>query len=186
MLKLHVYSDITTAEALTVQTSQATTQITTSVNVQTTDSEVTTVQSTIVQTSYDITVSPEATTLIADITTMLSTTQSTAATAPAIESTTTVSQIVECSCHCYRNSTNITSEELQEMILQIKSNLTVDTKSLSSSIRQLTSAHDPRVSSKNIGSFGIAVLVSIGVFLLILDFVPTKGCCIWKKKLNVT
>lgn len=60
----------------------------------------------------------------------------------------------------------------------------MDTKTLSSAIRQLTSAHDPRVSSQNIGSVGIAVLASVGIFFLFLDFVPTHGC-FWKKKKKV-
>ena len=60
----------------------------------------------------------------------------------------------------------------------------MDTKTLSSAIRQLTSAHDPRVSSQSIGSVGIAVLASVGIFFLFLDFVPTNGC-FWKKKKKV-
>ncbi|XP_062576352.1 uncharacterized protein LOC134238247 [Saccostrea cucullata] len=107
------------------------------------------------------------------------TTKQTAATTM-LYSSTTISD-VSCGCLCYGNRTNITTEELQELLLQIKSNLTVDTKTLSSAIRQLTSAYDSRVSSKSIGSVGVAVLVSVMVFLLFLDLVPVNfGCALMK------
>lgn len=90
-----------------------------------------------------------------------------------------------CACFCLKNHTNITAEELEEKISQIKNNLTVDAKSLTSAIRLLTSAYDPRTSSQSIGSVGIAVLVSIGCFLLVLDCVPTNGCVGKKKTFNI-
>lgn len=158
---------------------EVTTKVTTGVT-----TEVTTETTTEVTTQATTEVTTEATTEVTSTSVITETTPATSSTSSLNIITTTVSGSLNntCACFCLKNHTNITAEELEEKISQIKNNLTVDAKSLTSAIRLLTSAYDPRASSQNIGSVGIAVLVSIGCFLLVLDCVPTNGCILGKKK----
>lgn len=170
----------TTHESTTNEiTTEVTTKVTTGVT-----TEVTTETTTEVTTQATTEVTTEATTEVTSTSVITETTPATSSTSSSNIITTTVSGSLNntCACFCLKNHTNITAEELEEKISQIKNNLTVDAKSLTSAIRLLTSAYDPRASSQNIGSVGIAVLVSIGCFLLVLDCVPTNGCILGKKK----
>ena len=67
---------------------------------------------------------------------------------------------MECICVC--RDTNLTVEQIVE---QRKNELMVDTETLSSTYRKLSSAPDNRSSSKTIGAIGASVL---GVFVALI------------------
>lgn len=75
-----------------------------------------------------------------------------------------------CDCKC-KVVSKMTFEDLpvviQKEIVEMKKNLTVPKKSLSSYIRAKTSAPDDRPSAQRIGSFGIAMLIA-SIFTIIL------------------
>ncbi|ESO87430.1 hypothetical protein LOTGIDRAFT_166578 [Lottia gigantea] len=74
-------------------------------------------------------------------------------------------------CHCRPKmiSGHILQEPIQQRVEQIVKELTVDKKTLSSTTRKLTSAKDPRKSSRTIGTIGIALLITVGAFIVSLD-----------------
>ncbi|CAG2199002.1 unnamed protein product [Mytilus edulis] len=67
-------------------------------------------------------------------------------------------------CRSFKNST-----EILEMIENIKRNLYIDKKQLSSTKRRLISAEDPRTSSQSIGLFGVAILTSVILAIVLAD-----------------
>lgn len=76
-----------------------------------------------------------------------------------------------CSCEDENNET-ISIEQLKEKIKQLREELIIDKKDLSSWKRKLTSASDERASSKNIGIFGAGILITVAITFVILD-IPT-------------
>ncbi|KAJ8298628.1 hypothetical protein KUTeg_022688 [Tegillarca granosa] len=77
-----------------------------------------------------------------------------------------------CDCSC-KTVTKLTFEDLpvevQEKIIEMKENLTVSKKSLSSYIRAKTSAKDDRPSAQRIGSFGIVMLLASIFTIMLMD-----------------
>nr|XP_022312037.1 mucin-3A-like [Crassostrea virginica] len=86
------------------------------------------------------------------------------------EDDTVVTQItngtVQCTCVC-----RTVNRTLEESIELRKKALSVKHKELSSNLRKLTSAPDFRPSSKAMGSFGIAVLITVVAVIVISDVV---------------
>ncbi|XP_052078446.1 uncharacterized protein LOC127716314 [Mytilus californianus] len=81
--------------------------------------------------------------------------------------TTTTTSVCTCTlndCRSFKNST-----EILEMIEDIKKNLYIDKQQLSSTKRKLQSAEDPRTSSKSIGLFGVAILTSVLLTIVLAD-----------------
>ncbi|XP_022325996.1 uncharacterized protein LOC111125971 isoform X2 [Crassostrea virginica] len=74
-----------------------------------------------------------------------------------------------CSCLC--NYHNYTDAELQAWIEQLKSELLLNKRALSSSARKKISASDPRASSQAIGSIGALVIVTI-VGIIVFPDIP--------------
>ena len=74
-----------------------------------------------------------------------------------------------CDCSVYFNSTILTPEELETKLQEIKSILTLEKNSLSSSIRRKISASDDRPSARSIGAVGVAVLVSVLLAIIAMD-----------------
>ena len=72
-------------------------------------------------------------------------------------------------CTCVSAPINITIDEAIEETQEIKKELEVDKKTLSATIRKLTSAHDDRSSSKTIGVIGAICLATPLVLILVLD-----------------
>ncbi|XP_061184136.1 uncharacterized protein LOC133192188 [Saccostrea echinata] len=72
-----------------------------------------------------------------------------------------------CSCLC--SFTNYTDAELQAWIQQVKNELILNKKKLSSNARKKISASDPRASSQTIGSFGAIVIVTVIGIIVIPD-----------------
>ena len=74
-----------------------------------------------------------------------------------------------CLCDCSKMQNYVT----QANALPVDVNdLKIDKTSLSSTIRRKTSASDPRDSSLYIGCVGILVIISVALFILILDMLP--------------
>lgn len=71
-----------------------------------------------------------------------------------------------CICHCYEDANKTT---LVEWTSNMRRNLLISKKILSSQTRKLKSATDPRFSSYVIGMSGISILVGFGVFFLLFD-----------------
>ncbi|XP_078330852.1 uncharacterized protein LOC111117266 [Crassostrea virginica] len=86
------------------------------------------------------------------------------------EDDTVVTQItngtVQCTCVC-----RTVNRTLEESIELRKKALSVKRKELSSNLRKLTSAPDFRPSSKAMGSFGVAVLITVVAVIVISDVV---------------
>nr|XP_022312041.1 mucin-17-like [Crassostrea virginica] len=84
------------------------------------------------------------------------------------EDDTVVTQItngtVQCTCVC-----RTVNRTLEESIELRKKALSVKHKELSSNLRKLTSAPDFRPSSKAMGSFGVAVLITVAAVIFISD-----------------
>ena len=77
-------------------------------------------------------------------------------------STTTTTTTNSCNCVCKSSSnTNISDEEIGILIEQIKKNLLLERKLLSSHINTKNSAEDSRTSSKVMGTVGIIVLIFV-------------------------
>lgn len=84
----------------------------------------------------------------------------------------------QCLCTCPTTS-NISTEDLQQKITQMKENLTVAKASLSSSQRKLISAPDERQSSVTMGILGTCVIIGtlfalIGSDLFKVFFITVK------------
>lgn len=60
-------------------------------------------------------------------------------------------------------------EILKEELLQIRSNLTVDIKTLTSSLRKRISANDVRTLSSTIGYFGIVFIIILILLIILID-----------------
>ncbi|KAK3099848.1 hypothetical protein FSP39_010716, partial [Pinctada imbricata] len=71
-------------------------------------------------------------------------------------------------CHC-SGTINMTTEELQEILKNIRMVLKIDTKELSSNRRKKISAPDERLLSKSMGYVAVIVLVFIGSVIIISD-----------------
>ncbi|KAK3105741.1 hypothetical protein FSP39_004658, partial [Pinctada imbricata] len=79
-------------------------------------------------------------------------------------------QSVMCTCECSNTYYyNVTSEEIQTKIKELRESLEIDKKSVTSYQRTLTSANDVRASSAVIGSLGVIVLISVVSIIVILD-----------------
>ena len=76
-----------------------------------------------------------------------------------------------CYCPCNSNSVqNLTSEQITEKLQELKEELTVDKKDLSSWKRKLVSADDHRASAQSIGYVGAVILGAVVLFFVVLDF----------------
>ncbi|XP_062595764.1 uncharacterized protein LOC134257135 [Saccostrea cucullata] len=74
-------------------------------------------------------------------------------------------------CECPCSFSNITEEEIQEKITEIKRQLTVDVTTTSQYIRRLVCAEDPRPSAKSVGILFGPILITVLMGLIILaDF----------------
>lgn len=72
----------------------------------------------------------------------------------------------------YDNATSVNNtviEQAKQLAAEIRKNLTVDEKSLSSFRRKLTCASDPRQSSTNIGVVWTTILIVLVVVMVMLD-----------------
>ncbi|KAL8614168.1 hypothetical protein ACOMHN_026385 [Nucella lapillus] len=172
----------TTPDVTTATTSQTTPDVTTATTSQTTH-DVTTSRSTdsnsISQTDSE-TSSPQSTTQSAVKTSAESSTGTTTL-APLTSSPTAISSPTGvltraearlCPCHCSlvnRSVPALGTAEVSEIVSQIKTQLTVETGNLSSTVRKKTSAPDERTSARVAGSLGVALLVLVGVIPLLLD-----------------
>lgn len=74
----------------------------------------------------------------------------------------------KCSCIC-SSTTNISVDELQEKLHEIREDLAVTKTSLSSSQRKKICAPDERKSSTRIGIVGLCVIIGILLILLVND-----------------
>lgn len=74
----------------------------------------------------------------------------------------------KCSCIC-SSTTNISIDELQEKLNEIKEDLAVTKTSLSSSQRKKICAQDERTSSTRIGILGLCVIIGILLVLVVSD-----------------
>lgn len=74
----------------------------------------------------------------------------------------------KCSCIC-SSKTNISIDELQEKLNEIKEDLAVTKTSLSSSQRKKICAQDERTSSTRIGILGLCVIIGILLVLVVSD-----------------
>ncbi|XP_052720736.1 uncharacterized protein LOC128192229 [Crassostrea angulata] len=74
----------------------------------------------------------------------------------------------KCSCIC-STKTNISIDELQEKLNEIKEDLAVTKTSLSSSQRKKICAQDERTSSTRIGILGLCVIIGILLVLVVSD-----------------
>lgn len=74
----------------------------------------------------------------------------------------------KCSCIC-SSTTNISIDELQEKLHEIREDLVVTKTSLSSSQRKKICAPDERKSSTRIGIVGLCVIIGILLILLVND-----------------
>ncbi|XP_059173106.1 mucin-5AC-like [Physella acuta] len=75
--------------------------------------------------------------------------------------------------------TNLTKEELSEVLNDIREALYVDTKSLSSTVRKLISMDDERPSSQGIGALGISIIATVLVLMVAGD-VMHAGYWLWE------
>ena len=75
-----------------------------------------------------------------------------------------------CPCECAKGSvTNYTKEEIHEIVVEIKKNLTLDKKTLTLSKIKKISIKDGRPSAKALGAVGIAIFVSFGALIVLFD-----------------
>lgn len=89
----------------------------------------------------------------------------------------------ECKCPCdrVRPVQNLTDAELQAKIDQIKQELVLNTRTLSSSIRKRTSAKDERPSATGVG---VVLGVGIVTFLVLAVIVPDIPMMIFSLRNN--
>lgn len=71
-----------------------------------------------------------------------------------------------CTCHCYEDPNKPT---LKEWTSDMRQNLLISRKTLSSQKHKFVSASDPRFSSYVIGMSGVSIMVGFGVFFLLFD-----------------
>lgn len=71
---------------------------------------------------------------------------------------------IDCVCVC-----KDTNQTVDEMMQQRKSELTVDTEALSSTLRKLSSAPDSRPTSTAIGAVGTAMIGVLAAFIVLPD-----------------
>ena len=106
-------------------------------------------------------------------TTSQETTQ-TSTTLPEITQTSTTSpettQTMTCPCPCSNNILD-TDDKIRQRLLELKTTLRVDKGKLSSSIRKLNSAVDNRYSVQCIGFGGLAILIIVPTFIVMLDII---------------
>jgi hypothetical protein len=82
-------------------------------------------------------------------------------------------QSIECSkCICTNSSTVMSQKELQDRLNYLHSILSIDHRNTSSFLRTKTSATDNRPSSVSIGITGVILLVSVMLFIILLDILP--------------
>jgi len=67
------------------------------------------------------------------------------------------------------NSTVLEPDQLKQIILQLKKELTVSKKQTSQYIRTLISAPDKRQSAANIGYVGVIILTSVALGIIVMD-----------------
>ena len=72
-------------------------------------------------------------------------------------------------CQCSLEKTHLSPKQLEEKIHDMKTNLTVETSTLSKTIRKLTCADDPRPSSKYIGFVGGGIMLLVLGILILMD-----------------
>ena len=72
-------------------------------------------------------------------------------------------------CQCSVEARPLTSKQLEEKIQNIKTNLTLETSTLSKTIRRMTCADDPRPSSKYIGFVGGGIMLLVLGILILID-----------------
>ena len=84
-----------------------------------------------------------------------------------------------CKCHCSQVSNTVySSEEVEELISDLKKRLTIDTTVTSRYIRQRSCATDTRTSSQTMGTFGVAFLIGLAIFILLIDCLRLlRYCC---------
>ena len=80
-----------------------------------------------------------------------------------------ISNVCKCNCEKVTKNVTVTQSEIDGIVEKLKSELTVESTDLSSSVRKKTSAKDERTSAQVTGSVGVAFLVLIGLIPVILD-----------------
>ncbi|XP_061182332.1 uncharacterized protein LOC133190656 [Saccostrea echinata] len=81
-----------------------------------------------------------------------------------------------CRCPCDRvhKPKNYTNEELAKVIEEMKKELFINVKQLSSNIRKKISVKDNRPSSQSIGSLGIVMITMVFAVIIVFDFMILK------------
>jgi hypothetical protein len=83
-----------------------------------------------------------------------------------------MSAFVECTCPCDKVHPvlNLTTAELNHKIEELKKELVVNTRTLSSSVRKRTSAKDERPSSAGVGIIlGVGILLFVSALIIVPD-----------------
>ncbi|XP_021357665.1 mucin-5AC-like [Mizuhopecten yessoensis] len=171
-IAVHVVHEIeTTTMEVTTTTTTTTTALTT-----TTTTETPTTTTETPTTTTDAPATPATTEAAMTTTTSEPTTTPGAETTSAAMETTTTSSTAEtttststCLCHCFRNTT-ISTAQLDHLVKTLQDNLRVSRTELSSYVRTKTSASDDRISAKSLGSFGAAIIASVFMCVIVIDF----------------
>ena len=171
----------TTAEletATTSTTSQTTISSTTTTELETATTS-TTSQTTFTTTELEITTTTSQTTTTTKST---ATTTTTELQTPKIETALNITKLYSCDAHepyyvsagevcCDGDPSvrNMTPQQVQVALTELRKTLLLNTSTLSSYKRKMTSARDERTSSRAMGILGITVLVSLAVLILAID-----------------
>ncbi|CAL1540124.1 unnamed protein product [Lymnaea stagnalis] len=99
----------------------------------------------------------------------------------------------DCSCSCAHTNVTLTGLQLQKLgisaAVKIVADLTVDKQILSQTIRRKISIPDQRPSAKSIGYFGVVIMATVALVIVLMDvphfFQMAKHMCktVFKKKL---
>ena len=92
-----------------------------------------------------------------------------------------VSAVTRCPCICVATVVNRTEEEIRLLIEAIQNNLTVNTKTLSATIRKKISIYDERPSAISVGFSGVVILSCLFGMLVLMDCSVLKNYCSFAK-----
>ena len=113
--------------------------------------------------------SADTTTVSATDTTIQSATDTTTQATVLLSSSGNSNRTCPCKCRPIAPATNFTEEEINEKVVDIKKNLTLDKKTLTRSKIRKICIKDDRPSAKAVGAIGIAFFALFGVLIVLFD-----------------
>ena len=113
--------------------------------------------------------SADTTTVSATDTTIQSATDTTTQATVLLSSSGNSNRTCPCKCRPIAPATNFTEEEINEKVVDIKKNLTLDKKTLTRSKIRKICIKDDRPSAKAVGAIGITFFALFGVLIILFD-----------------